>query len=56
MFIQNIATKPERKTDDGNTIRIVLSFKDKIAANAVRRQLFDLSHKIAVTLQTILSV
>ena len=56
MFIQNIATKPERKTDDGNTIRIVLSFKDKIAANAVRRQLFDLSDKIAVTLQTILSV
>ena len=24
MFIQNIATKPGKKTDDGNTIRIVL--------------------------------
>ena len=56
MFIQNIATERERKTGDGNTIRITLSFKDKIAANAFRRQLFDLSHKIAVTLQTILCV
>jgi len=39
MFIQNIASKPGKKTDDGNTIRIVLPFKDQIAANAVRRQL-----------------
>ena len=30
MFIQNIATKPEKKTDDSNTIRIVLPFKDQI--------------------------
>jgi len=28
MFIQNIATKPEKKTDV-NAIRIVLSFKDQ---------------------------
>jgi len=41
------------KIDDGNTIRIVLSFKDQIAANAVRRQLRDLSRKICVTLQPI---
>ncbi|CAH3042971.1 unnamed protein product, partial [Porites lobata] len=34
--ILNIATKPEKKTDDGNTISIVLPFKDQIAANAVR--------------------
>ena len=33
MFIQNIATKPGKKTDDGNTIRIVLPFKDQIAAD-----------------------
>jgi len=46
MLIQNIATKPGKKTDDGNTIRIVLLFKDQIAANAVRRQLRDLSRKI----------
>ena len=38
MFIENIATKPGKKTDDGNTIRIVLSFKDQIATNAVSRQ------------------
>ena len=51
MLIQNIATKPEKKSDDGNTISIVLTFKDQIAANAVRRQLRDLSNKIAITLQ-----
>ena len=45
MFIQNI--------DDGNTIRLVLPFKYQIAANAVRRQLLDLSGKIGVTLQPI---
>ena len=53
MFIQYIATQPEKKTDDGNTIRIVLPFKDQIAGNAVRRPLRDLSDKIAVTLQPI---
>ena len=51
MFIQNIATKPGKKTNDGNTIRIVLPFKDQIAANAVCRQLPDLNRKICVTLQ-----
>ena len=56
MFIQNIATKPEKKTDDGNTIRLVLPFKDQIAVNAVRRQLRDLSGKIGVTLQQFLIV
>ena len=53
MFIQNIATKPEKKIDDGNTIRLVLPFKNQIAANAVRRQLRDLSGKIGVILQPI---
>ena len=53
MFIQNITTKPERKTDDGNAIRIVLPVKDQTAANVVRRQVRDLSNKIAVTLQPI---
>ena len=46
-----ILSKPEKKIDDVNTIRIVLPFKDQIAANAVRRQLRDLSRKICVTLQ-----
>ena len=53
MFIQNIATKPEKETDDGNTIRLVLPFKDQIAADVVRRQLRDLSDKTGVTLQPI---
>jgi len=53
MFIQNIATKPGKKTDEGTTIRIVLLFKDQIAANAVRRQLRDLSRKICVALHPI---
>ena len=48
-----ILSKPEKKIDDGNTIRIVLPFKDQIAANAVRRHLRDLSRKICVTLQPI---
>ena len=48
-----ILSKPEKKIDDVNTIRIVLPFKDQIAANAVRRQLRDLSRKICVTWQPI---
>ena len=54
MSIQNTATRPEKKTGDLNTIRIVLPFKDQsIAANAVRWQLRDLSRKICVILQPI---
>ena len=53
MFIQNIATQQEKKSDDAHTIRIVLPFKDQIAANAPRRQLCDLSSKIGVTIQAI---
>ena len=48
-----ILSKPEKKIDDGNTIRIALPFKDQIAANAVCRQLRDLNRKICVTLQPI---
>ena len=36
-----------------NTIRLVLPFKDQIAANAICRQLRDLSGKIGATLQPI---
>ena len=49
MLTKHITTKPEVKTDDGNTI--VVPFKDLIAANAARRQLRDISSKIAVTSQ-----
>ena len=54
MLTQNIATEPEQKTDYGNTIRIVLPFKDQKVANAVLKQLHGLSsNTIAVTLQPI---
>ena len=40
-------TQPaERNNDDSSTARISLPFKDQVAANAVRKQLRDLSHKI----------
>jgi len=45
-----IGTKPEKGTDDSETIRMVLPFKDQMAGN-VRRQLRDLSNKLAVSLQ-----
>ena len=43
----------ERNTDDINTERISLPFKDQVATNAVRKQLRDLSHKILLTLQPV---
>jgi len=54
MFIHNIASRPERKTDDDNMITTVLPFKDKIAANAICRRLRDFSIKIAVKLQPVI--
>jgi len=54
MFIRNIARRPEKKTDDNNTITIVLPFRDQIAANAICQQLRDLSNKIAVTLRPVI--
>ena len=41
----------ERNTVKINLIRISLPFKDQVSANAVQRQLRDLSHKISPTLQ-----
>ena len=34
-------------------MRVILPFKDQTSANAVRRQMRDLSHKIATTLQPV---
>ena len=50
--INNFAlrNKAERNTDNSSTVRISIPFKDQVAANAVRRQLRDLSHKIGPTL------
>ena len=39
MFVQNIATKPEKKTNEGNMIRIVLPLRDQIAAIFVSKKL-----------------
>ena len=43
----------ERNTDESNIVRISLPFKDQVSANAVRRQLRDLSNKISPTLQPV---
>ena len=45
--------KQKRNNDDSSTVRISLPFKDQEAANAVRKQLRDLSHKIGPTLQPV---
>ena len=44
----------ERNTDESKIVRINLLFKDQNSANAVRRQLGDLSNKIGPTLQPVL--
>ena len=43
----------ERNTDNSSTVRISIPFNDQVAANAVRRQLRDLGHKIGPTLQPV---
>ena len=53
IFRNSSANKAERNHDDSSTIRISLPFKDQAAANAVRKQLCDLSHKIGPTLQPV---
>jgi len=34
-------------------VRVILPFKDQTSANAVKRQMRDLSHKIGTTLQPV---
>ena len=53
LFLNSSADKAERNNDDSSTVRISLPFKDQVAANAVRKQLRDLSHKIGPTLQPV---
>ena len=43
----------EGSSDDSGTVRISLPFKDQVAANAVRKQLRNLSNKIGPTLQPV---
>ena len=53
LFRNSSANKAVRNNDDSSTVRISLPFKDQVAANAVRKQLHDLSHKIGSTLQPV---
>ena len=53
LFRNSSANKAERNNDDSSTIRISLPFKDQVAANLVRKQLRDLSHKIGPTLEPV---
>ena len=43
----------QKKTESSCKIRISLPFKDQVAANAVRKQFRDISHKIGPTLQPV---
>ena len=52
LFQNSSANKAERN-DDSSTIRISLPFKNQVAANVVRKQLRNLSHKIGPTLQPV---
>ena len=38
---------------DSSVVRVSLPFKDQTSANAVKRQMRDLSHKIGITLQPV---
>ena len=55
-FLLNVSESQivQKKTESSCKIRISLPFKDQVAANAVRKQFRDLSHKIGPTLQPIL--
>ena len=53
LFRNSSANTVVRNNDDSSTVRISLPFKDQVAANAVRKQLRDLSHKIGPTLQPV---
>ena len=53
-FVKNISSDTrQEKADKGETIRIRLPFKDQKSANAVKRQMRDLSHKIGTSLQPV---
>ena len=45
VFQNSSSNKAERNNDDSSTVRISLPFEDQVAANAVRKQLRNLSHK-----------
>ena len=52
-LLQNSSANKAESNDVSSTVRISLPFKDQVAANAVRKQLRDLSHKIGPILQPV---
>ena len=52
-FVQSLTSgkRREKAAEESNVVRISLPFKDQTSANAVRRQMCDLSHKIGTNLQ-----
>ena len=48
----SFGTKEENK-EDSSVVRVSLPFKDHTSANAIKRQMRDLSHKIGTTLQPV---
>ena len=53
LFRNTSVNKAERNNDESSAVRISLSSKDQVAANAVRKQLRDLINKIGPTLQPV---
>ena len=51
--LRNSSANKTESNDDSSTLRSSLPFKDQVAANAVRKQLRELSHKIGLILQPV---
>ena len=51
--LRNSSANKTESNDDCSTVRISPPFKDQVAANAVRKQLRDLSIKIGPILQPV---
>lgn len=52
-FVQNVSLDTPKESETHRVIRVSIPFKDQTSANAVRRQLCDLSHKINVSVQPV---
>ncbi|KAL9958648.1 hypothetical protein ACROYT_G035696 [Oculina patagonica] len=52
-FVRNVSADTSQESETHRVIRVSLPFKDQTSANAVRRHLCDLSHKINVTVQPV---
>ena len=52
-LLRNSSANKTERNDDSSTVGISFPFKDQVAANAVRKQFRDLSHKIGPILQPV---